>query len=349
MAATLKDVAKLANVSIITVSRVVNQSSYVHKATRARVLAAIEELQYVPNQTASNLRSRQNDTLALIVPDITTTFWTAMARGAEDEAWASGYGVFLCNTDDDPVKEARYVDIVTRRRVAGIAIVPTLGSAELLRRLLRRRQQFVMLHRKIVDIDADTIRSDSRRAARELTARLLDAGWRRCAYVGGSLGGSLGHDRLAGFTEALAARGLVPEAQLVKIGEHTQRSGYALTTQLLRDKPLPEALLIANSRLALGALHALAAAGVRVPEDLAVATFFELSRLVDDSRLAWTPLTIATLPAYDIGRLGIRRLIARIGGDTGPLEDRTLAARITAHPDEGAKPLLPLSQALVPA
>lgn len=336
MAATLKDVAKRAGVSVITVSRVVNQGNNVHSATRAKVLAVIEELQYVPNQMASNLRSRHNDTLALIVPNIATTFWTGMARGAEDEAWANGYGIFLCNTDDDPAKEERYVDILLRRRVEGIAIVPTLGSANLLRRLQQRQQRFVVLHRKIAGIEADVVRSDSRGGAFALTKRLLAAGWRRIAYIGGPLGGSLGQDRLAGFTEALATVGVTPDPALVKIGVHTQRSGYDLVIQLLHAGPPPEALLIGNSRLALGALHALAETGVRVPDDLAVATFFEHSTLIDDSRLARTPLTIATQPAYDIGRLGIRRLLTRITGDQREVEDLTLPNLITDHPAEAA-------------
>lgn len=336
MAATLKDVAKRAGVSVITVSRVVNQAHNVHPATRAKVLAAIDELQYVPNQMASNLRSRHNDTLALIVPNIATTFWTGMARGAEDEAWANGYGIFLCNTDDDPAKEERYIDILLRRRVEGIAIVPTLGSADLLRRLQRRQQHFVVLHRKIAGVEADVIRSDSRGGAFALTRRLIEAGWRRIAYIGGPLSGSLGQDRLAGFTEALTAAGLTHDPARTKIGVHTQRSGYELVLQLLHSGQHPEALLIGNSRLALGALHALAEAGVRVPEDMAVATFFEHSTLVDDSRLARTPLTIATQPAYEIGRLGIRRLLDRIAGDQRAVEDLTLPNLITNHPDGAA-------------
>lgn len=331
MAATIKDVAREAGVSVITVSRVINGANYVRAETRARVLAAIEALEYIPNQMASSLRSRQNDTLALVVPDITTTFWTAMARGAEDEAWEHGYSIFLCNTDDEPEKEEHYIDNLIRRRVAGIAIVATLDSAALLRRLQSREQPFVMLHRKITDIEADVIRSDSRTGAFDLTRRLLDAGWRRLAYVGGPLAGSLGQDRLAGFREALAGVGLEPDPDLIKIGQHTQQSGHALMTELLRARPLPEAILIANARLALGALHALAEAGVRVPEDLEIATFFEISSLVDDTRLIRTPLTIALQRSYDIGRLGIRRLLERIAGKHDAAEDLLLPVEIAVR------------------
>lgn len=340
MVATIKDVAKRAGVSVITVSRVVNNAGYVHPETRARVQEAIAALQYVPNQMASNLRSRQNDTLALVVPDISTSFWTAMARGAEDEAWVQGYGIFLCNTDDDQAKEERYIDILLRRRVAGIAIVPTLHSADLLGRLRARQQPFVMLHRKVQDIDADVVRSDSRAGAFALTKRLVDAGHRRIAYVGGPMAGSLGQDRFAGYREALATAGLEPEPALVKAGVHTQQSGYELVTELLRQKPRPEAIFVGNARLALGALHALNEARIRVPEDVELATFFEISSLIDDSRLVQSPLLIATQPAYTIGQLGIRRLVERIGGRHGEAEDLLLPVEITRRPGRADAPLV---------
>jgi LacI family transcriptional regulator len=280
---------------------------------------------------ASSLRSQQNDTLALVIPDIATTFWTAMARGAEDEAWEHGYSIFICNTDDDREKEEHYINTLVRRRVAGIAIVATLGSADLLRRLQARQQPFVMLHRKIGDIDADVIRSDSRSGAVALTERLLAAGRRRLAYVGGPLAGSLGQDRLAGYREALARVGIEPDPALIKIGVHSQQSGYELMSELLRARPLPEAILIGNARLALGALHALAKAGLRVPEDLQIATFFEISSLIDDTRLIRTPLTIATQQSYEIGRLGIRRLLERIAGKHDAAEDILLPVEIAVR------------------
>ena len=139
MPITIRDVAKRADVSIITVSRVVNEARHVREETRARVRAAIEELHYVPNQIASNLRSRQSSAFALLLPTITNSFWTNIARGAEDEAEAVGYSLFLCNTDDDPNKEQRYLDVLARNRVGGVLVVPSpLSTARL--RLLQQRQ-----------------------------------------------------------------------------------------------------------------------------------------------------------------------------------------------------------------
>lgn len=326
---TLKDVARRAGVSVITVSRVVNASGYVHPETRARVQAAIDELRYVPNQMASNLRSRQSDTVALLLPSITNSFWTTTARGVEDEAWARGYGMFLCNTDDDLAKEERYVDILLRRRVEGVLLVPTLGSEPLLDRLRQRRIKFVLLHRQLAGVEADIIRGDSRGGARALTERLLAAGFRRIAYVGGPPTLMLARDRLVGYREAMAAAGVVVDPALVVSGEgYGQQIGERLVAGLLARTLRPEAVLLANSRLAIGGLHAIARAGLRVPADIAVAAFYDISALDD-----YSPLMVTAIqPAYDIGRLGARRLFELAAdGDGAPVEI-VLANRVTVPP-----------------
>ena len=118
---TIRDVAKLAGVSPITVSRVINNSDYVSQATRARVEAAIDELKYVPNMLGPSLRFKQTMTLALVLTDITNPFWTTVARGVEDVAQANDYGIILCNTDESETKQDKYLNMLLRRRVDGIA------------------------------------------------------------------------------------------------------------------------------------------------------------------------------------------------------------------------------------
>ena len=122
--ATITDVAKLAGVSPVTVSRVINDAPLVTLKTRARVEQAIRELGYVHNVAAASLRSKRTRSLALILPDVTNTFWTTVARGVEDTAQSRGYSVFLCNTDEDLAKQARYLEFVTSQRVDGVVIAP---------------------------------------------------------------------------------------------------------------------------------------------------------------------------------------------------------------------------------
>ena len=324
---TLKDVAREAGVSVITVSRVVNGISHVRGDTRERVERAIERLQYVPNRTASNLRSQQSDTVALLLPDITNSFWTTIARGVEDEAWDAGYGMFLCNTDNDPAKEARYLDILMRRRVEGVIIVPTPANVPLLRRLQQRRINLVILHRTLDGIEADVVRSDSRGGSYALTRGLLDAGYRRIAYVGGPPSITSGRERLAGYTDALRSAGLDVDPVLVRRGAYDQRNGYRMVEELVQDLPRPEALVIGNSRLAIGALRALADAGLAVPEEMAVAAFHDITALDDYSPL----MTTAVQPAYEIGRLGARRLLDQQTQAPLAVEEIILPNRITVR------------------
>lgn len=325
MAVTIRDVAKRAGVSLITVSRVINGVGYVRENTRSRVLAAVEDLQYIPNQMASSLRSRQSNTLALLLPTITHTFWTTIARGVEDEAESRGYSVFLCNTDDDPAKESRYIDALLGYRVAGVITVPTSESASRLYLLQEREMPFVQVHRKVEDVEADVVRGDSYGGAVALTKHLLDAGARRIAFVGGRRGLLNSRDRLSGYEDALAAAGVALDPDLVRFGtQFQQQTGYALVSELLAAESRPDAIFIANSTLAIGALHALIEAGMRLPRDILVASYYDSGEMDDFSPF----MSTAIQPAYEIGRRSMARLFERIAGNQLPAEDLVLPNRI---------------------
>jgi len=152
---TIKDVAAQAGVSTTTVSRVLNGRGYVHKNTQAKVRDAMKALHYVPNDLARSLRSRQTSTLALLITDISNSFWTTISRGVEDEASSNGFVVVLCNTDENPTKEARYLNMLQNRRIDGLLIGPTMESAPLLRRVQEQHIPLVLLDRTIEGIDAD--------------------------------------------------------------------------------------------------------------------------------------------------------------------------------------------------
>ncbi len=325
MAVTMKDVAERAGVSLPTVSRVINDTSYVKAQTRTRVLAAIAELQYSPNQLAISLRSQRTNTLALLVPDIANIFWKTVLRGVEDEASARGYHLFLGNTDDAPEKEARYVEGLLRRRIEGLLIVPTARSMPLLRRLRQQELPFVVVHRKLVGLEAQTVRSDAHASALILMQHLLAAGRRRIAFVGGELG----RERLQAYREALAAAGVACDPALIRIGPLTQPSGAAMVAALLREGTPLDAMFIGNNRLAIGALHALTTAGKRIPEDVAIAAFYDEAALGDYA----PPMIAAIQPVYEIGRVAARQLFARLGHTpSSPVGETILSNRIVTIP-----------------
>jgi len=327
MAVTMRDVAARAGVSLVTVSRVINGHDAVQASTRARVHAAVEELRYVPDQMASSLRSRQTNTLALMLPTIANAFWTTIARGVEDEAEERGYSVFLCNTDDNLAKESRYLDVLVRRRVEGIIVVPTAASAEPLLRVLQRNMPIVQVHRKLDAVATDSVRSDSRGGAAALTEQLLALGCRRIAFLGVSPTISPSRDCLVGFEDTMTRAAIPIAPALVRLGRAAPEVGYALTRELLQDAR-PEAICIGNSRLAVGALRALSDAGLRVPEDIVVATFYDITALD-----AYSPsLITAVQPSYDIGRRGAQRLFERIAGLATPPTDIILPSALNLRP-----------------
>jgi len=324
MAVTIKDVAVRAGVSLITVSRVVNGVGAVSTETRAKVVAAIAELRYVPNRAASSLRSRQTYTLALLLPTIAGSFWTTIARGAEDEAEARGYSLFLCNTDEVPDKEARYIDAILRNQVAGVLIVPVESSSSRLHRLIERQMPFVQVQHRFEDIAADAVRSDGYHGAMALTQDLVDAGHQRIAYIGVFETLSTGRDRLRGYRDVLAAAGITADPALIRLGHATREAGAALADELIQTHADFDALVIGNSAMAVSALRTLINVGKRVPDDLAIATYYDSAALDDFSQY----MTAVIQPAYEIGKLSVQCLFDRIAGSTAPIQDIVLPNRV---------------------
>jgi LacI family transcriptional regulator len=304
----IRDVAKLAGVAPITVSRVVNGADSVTEDTRQRVQQAIDQLHYVPNTLARSLRSRQSHTIALIVPDITNPFWTTAARGVEDTAAENDYRTILCNTDEDPAKETNYLNLLVERRVDGVIIAPATRERKRLAVLQQLQVPCVLIDRRVEGFKADRVYSDSRTGARLLIDHLIDLGHRRIALINGPPTISSAQDRADGYRESLEAHGLVVEEALVFQGEFKQASGYRLVKQALARDPGPTAIFAANNFIALGALQALQEAGWRVPEDIALVCIDDVPYLS-----AIDPfLTVAAQPAYEMGELAAQLLVERL-------------------------------------
>lgn len=302
---TIRDVAKLAGVAPITVSRVVNDSDYVSQKTRERVEAAIEKLGYVPNMLGPSLRFKQTMTLAMVITDITNPFWTTVARGVEDIAQANGYSTILCNTDESEEKQEQYLQMLLRRRIDGILLVPASSSPVPIRLIQRQGIPVVVLDRQIPDVDVDIVRADSETGAYKLTQHLLSLGHRRITMLAGPKSTSTAVDRVNGFCRAMNEAGLDICDVQVLWGTFTQESGYTMAGEALSKIPRPTAIFAANNFVAIGAMQAIREQGLRVPEDVALVT-------VDDIPLAFAVnpfLTVATQPAREMGQQATRLLL----------------------------------------
>jgi LacI family transcriptional regulator len=304
---TIQDVAKLAGVAPITVSRVLNNSGYASDETRSRVEAAVAELGYVPNTLARGLRSKRTQTLALVMTDITNPFFTLIARGVEDAASASGYTVIFCNTDESEQEEEKYINILIQKQVDGVLLVPACSNSKSINFMQANGIPVVLLDRSVPDTASDLIRCDSEQGAYELTRHLIELGHRNIATITGPQEVSTSQDRVAGYRRAMKEAGL-EALNHVYYGSYTQASGYELARQALAHKPCPTAFFGTNNFISIGVLKALNDAGLSVPEAVSVVSFDDLpaSLIVDPF------LTVAAQPAYEMGSQATKLLLKRI-------------------------------------
>jgi LacI family transcriptional regulator len=308
---TIREVAKLAGVAPITVSRVVNNSGYVSKETRARVEAAVEQLGYVPNMLGPSLRFSQTMTLAVVVTDIANPFWTTVTRGVEDVAQANKYSTILCNTDESEEKQEQYLQMLLRRRIDGILLVPASSSPDPIRLIQKQGIPIVVLDRNVPEVAVDVVRADSEGGAYQLAKHLLSFGHQRITILAGPQSVSTSVDRVNGFCRALSEAGLDTCDTQVLWGSYTQESGYEMAKEALTRTPAPTAIFAANNFVAIGALKAIKEKNYHVPEDIALVAF-------DDIPFAFTVepfLTVVTQPAREMGKQAVRLLLKRIKGE----------------------------------
>lgn len=316
---TIHDVARHAGVSVVTVSRVLNRTAVVNNATRLRVEEAIAALGYIPSQAARSLRSRRSHSLALILPDITNAFWTTVARGVEDTAQREDYTVFLCNTDENPSKQASYLHAVHQRGVDGVIIAPYDVDANNLDVLRQRHTPTVVIDRRVEGWEVDCVRSDSIAGSRALVEHLVHLGHRRIAMISGPEKTSTAQERVAGYRLALEENGIPVDERLIRYGEFRARLGQALTEQLFEEGTNPTAIFAANNVIAMGALEALRQRGLTVPQNVALVCFDDLPDLV----FLFPFLTVIAQPAYEMGAQSAALLMERIKSPT-PLDARHL-------------------------
>ncbi|UQZ86473.1 HTH-type transcriptional regulator DegA [Paenibacillus konkukensis] len=319
---TIYDIAKKANVSPMTVSRVINHSPAISEATRLKVEAVIREMDYIPNKQARGLVSKETKLVSLVIPDIANPFFTTIARGAEDKALQSGYQMLLGNSDEQTDKECRYVDLLLSSKVDGVLIAPT-GDASLpnLRKLAKRRVPFVFVDRYVEGIDADLASGDNVETTRELVAHLAEQGHRRIALINGPSGISNARERRQAFLDALVLSGLEACPELL-IETHFRQDSFSdivRTFMALAPAARPTAIVAANNFIGVNTLRALKEMNVTVPDEISVACFDDPEPIPDYNPF----LTVAAQPAYDIGYMGMQMLIERIEG-TAPARSRKI-------------------------
>jgi LacI family transcriptional regulator len=272
---TVRQIAELANVSLGTVSHVLNGSATVHEVRRKRVMDAVESLGYQPSQLARGLRSNLTAMLGMIIPDITNPFFPGVVRGAEDIAYKHGYRLVLCNTDNDSAKEISYLTDLRSFRPSGLLIIPSAAEA-LMRRLHGSDAHIVFVDRCPAEWDGDFVTVDNEGGAYQAGLHLLGLGHRKLAVITGPLNVSNAADRLRGFQRAAKEYGIDIGPEYIQEARFTSESGYTASLRLLQMLPRPTAIFASNDLLACGTLSAAEHLGLRCPEDVSVVGFDNL-------------------------------------------------------------------------
>jgi LacI family transcriptional regulator len=310
---TQADVARLANVSQTTVSLVLNNDSIasVPLETRRRIREAVESLGYVPDHLARSLRTRKTYTIAGIIPDITNPFYPAFERGIQDVADRHGYDLMMYNTDGSAAKEQRILRSIRQGRVDGlIAVLFHLNARDLLP-LLDLNIAVVRLEatpKRAGAAPLDNLYVDNIGAAQRAVVYLIGKGHRRIGMITGQRGP--GANRVLGYQRALAEHQIPFDEQLVCSGDFTVAGGCHSMQTLLALAPCPTAVFAANDLMAMGAMNAIRAAGLRIPQDVAVVGFDDIPA----AALVTPALTTVTQFQEQLGQRAARMLLERIDG-----------------------------------
>lgn len=330
--ATIHDVARHAGVSAGTVSNVLNRPSYVATQTRERVLAAITNLGYVPNQHARKFPAGRQRTLGLALADLANPFFVDVALGAEAEAKALGVGVVMVHNSDDAAREQDNLDVLVQQRVHGIMIAPVSALDSALDRLDARDIPLVYVDRVDERSERCWVKTDDFAGGLLAGQHLRALGHRNVAFVG-NLGRSVQVDRrYEGFAAALAEVGVLPERVILdswRISDGRQ-AGAALAGRAAAQ--LPTAIMCGNDLIALGLLAEFVHRGIRVPDQVSIVGFDDLSWL----EAATIPLTTVSQPREELGRIAVRLLLDEIDhGETHSHRHELLAPELVIRTSSG--------------
>jgi LacI family transcriptional regulator len=302
---TIYDVAREANVSMATVSRVVNGNPNVKPTTRKKVLEAIDRLGYRPNAVARGLASKKTTTVGVIIPDISSIFYSELARGIEDIATMYKYNIILSNSDQNTDKELHLLNTMLGKQVDGIVFMGGNITDVLVEEFKRSPVPIVLAASVEEQAQTPSVNINYEQAIYDSVQLLVEKGHKRIAFVSGPMSEPINSMRkLAGYKRALEEAGIAFDDALVAEGDYSYDSGIESLAHLLEQSDKPTAVIAATDEMALGVIHGAQDRGVSIPEDLEVIGF-------DNTRLSLMvrpQLTTVVQPTYDIGAVAMRLL-----------------------------------------
>lgn len=316
---TIREVAKLAGVSVATVSKTLNRSGKVSDLLQERVTDAARALGYAPHASARSLRSGATRIIGLLVADLANPYFLKLVENIERLSSAAGYSVILCNSGEDPEREERHLSMLLSQRADGAIVIPTRRSwSGRIAALSGLPVPGILVDRKLEGLDLDSVTTDNVMLGRQAAEHLHALGHRRVGIVMGSPEHQIARHRLDGFRAGFAAAGLPLDEQLIERDNFNEEEGYVAARRLLDRPDRPTAVFATNNHLALGLLRAIGDRGLSIPADISVVAVDELPW----AGLVRPGMTVVTQPSQSIAEMAVATLLERIaegraGSDAG--------------------------------
>ncbi|MBI9107883.1 MAG: LacI family DNA-binding transcriptional regulator [Spirochaetales bacterium] len=328
MAITVKDVALKAGVSTATVSRVLNNDPGIKPQTRKKVKTAILDTGYRMNKAARSLKTSRTGTIGLLVPELVNDFFMTVAQGVEDELHNSGYGMIICNANENRRDEEDRINLLIEQCVDGVIIIPASSEGRHFNKLRRAGIPVVMVDRLVEGFEADAVLADNVNGAYSAVAHLISSGCRRFGFIGGSLELSNFSERFEGFKRALTDYNIPVEEPIIKFGDVHVESGYDLMEELMNQDNPPQNIFIANYFLHVGATKYLLNNRETASSEIRIAGFDDMAL---SSILGFSSVTVSQ-PMREMGRRAAALLLRRINTKTpAPCQLIRLKTSLVTH------------------
>lgn len=304
---TIKEIAEMANVSTATVSKVLNgKDKYISEKTRRRILEIVEREGYIPNGIAKSLKIKKTKTIGLIMPDVMNPFFAELARGAEDAAEERGYIVIICNSDNRISKEEKYLHILQEKMVDGIIMT---ASESLTSQTIEKCNIPIVLVDRDIEVDKPLghITVNNEEGTFMATSHLIKKGCKNIGFISSQIVNKLSKERLEGYKRALKEHGFPVDEDRIYLEKFNVESGYRGVRHLL-DKGQIDGICCGNDLIAIGAIRALKEQGIKIPDEVKVIGFdnISISKYIDP------PLTTIAQPIYKIGQEAVKMLLSII-------------------------------------
>lgn len=310
---TIYDIARKLNISIATVSRALKDDPVVSKKTKKKIYDLAQEMGYRSNHFARNLRNQRTETIGVIIPRLNSYFMSTVIAGMEHTANQNGYNLIISQSSESSAKEKASATTMFNNRVDGLLVSLAYDSDDISHfdMFLKKNIPLIFFDRVAEDENCTNVLIDNRKAAYEATQHLIEQGCKRIVHITASSKRNVYADRLQGYKQALADHDIKFKKEYVLLSDLSQDAGGEAAEKILKMKPRPDGIFVANDNCAVGCMIALKQAGIRIPADIAFVGFNNdpVSKVVEPN------LTTINYPGYEMGEAAARNLIDHLNGN----------------------------------